>query len=207
MQGDGDGPISNSDRKEQIEAARYEKELVLREETEKRKARLTYLVSVIGMFVAVTFFIVQFYEIRLGRSGFDFSSGSSESSNLYNKLIDSQQQQIRLLEEQIRELQDQIKQLKNTPNRTQFYPEQRFLKIIPVQLSAATQGASKEPLSRNLPVFKEYILPCIYALLGIILFCSAIFSISTKDKPRRDVAVEITKTLITFFIGAATGQA
>jgi hypothetical protein len=67
-------------------------------------------------------------------------------------------------------------------------------------------AAASESNKKNV-VARDYIIPAIYVALGTILISIALVTLATRDTSRKETAMEITKTLMTFFIGAATGQA
>jgi hypothetical protein len=56
-------------------------------------------------------------------------------------------------------------------------------------------------------MLREYIMPGIYIILAVLMLVSGLVTLTTGEKPRRDAAMDYTKTLITFFIGVATGHA
>jgi hypothetical protein len=113
------------------------------------------------------------------------------------------QQEIDQLKSQNRELEERIKELETRfPRKSniQFRTAQKESNALEPKI--VTSG----PLQSNI-IIREYIVPGIYIILSVLLLISAIVTLITGDQPRRDAAMEFTKTLITFFIGAATGHA
>jgi hypothetical protein len=153
---------------------------------DRYKTLMSAVIALVGVTVATMFLYTQFLEQRRDRS----------ISN--ERLLILQER----LEERLRRLEERLEKLERRQGGA-------FLFIVPVQgrpnVTPEKPGEEilKKPFS---PVLREYILPAIYSLLGLILLASAVVALSTKDAARKDTAAEMTKTLMSFFIGAATGQ-
>lgn len=111
--------------------------------------------------------------------------------------------EMRRLQERLDLLQYRLDQLeKRLPGKTNI--DLRAAEPTP---SEAGQPAKNAEASKRNVVLRDYIVPSIYVTLGVLLVISALVTLGARDPGRKDAAMEITKTLMTFFIGAATGQA
>jgi allophanate hydrolase subunit 1 len=188
------------------------------------------------MLTAVAFIIMQFQERNLGEQSIarklDFQqqqqlqverSMQQQFDNIQktNQILDIQTKQTQLvvelqkqvgeLEKRIDELQNRLKEIeKRSPNKKNIQfrlIENNTPTLVPPQPQPQLPSDAKKSDVRKSEVVREYIVPAIYVVLAVILMASALVTLATSDRNRKDTALEITKTLMTFFIGAATGQA
>jgi hypothetical protein len=184
---------------------------------------MTKVIGVFGLTIGTVFIIIQVMQVSLATHSTHVQGQIiehlEEQADVINFLVSKLDVQTTQMEQLVRQ-QEEMAQLLHALQQhvedleTRVPRKNNFRKINYVVHRVADTGPSlpSTPVinsgsdSRNF-YLKEYIIPAIYMLLAVILVLGALVSLLSKVPTRKDPAVEITKTLMTFFIGAATGQA
>ena len=187
---------------------RFEKSNVEKDKLEKYKVYTTASMAIIGMMIAIMLIFTQYRtreansEAMIIRERLDIL--------LQENLIRSKEleKQSKELEKQIWELKKEIEEIKKKSGKTSA--QNTAFVLITNKKEPSIENKVQDQITqspkRDEPIFKKYILPAIYGLLGLILLSSSLVTLSTKDNAKKETSLELTKTLMTFFIGAATGQ-
>lgn len=127
---------------------------------------------------------------------------------ILEKLVESQNSRIILLQQEIARL----KEKDASPNKLKYYenditiPNSSHNYVPIVDTIPDNQISASIPLkTKNMETLRYYILPLVYCALVFLLVISGFACIFVKDEARRVVALEIARTLITFLTGAMTG--
>jgi len=149
--------------------------------------------------------IITVVPFQKGDSLVPFQQGDSVSLTVkYHPLIllDSLRKQNTRIDSLLRELKKQQFLEKNQPKGSGFF----FRHVQLEEEQSATRKLVNLQPSREVGPFRQYILPAIYTVLAVILLASSTVSLATRETSRKETATEMTKTLMSFFIGAATGK-
>jgi hypothetical protein len=166
---------------------------------ERLKMYMTASIALVGVMLATTVVYTQF----ASRQRDDRSRYFTERLEY---LVEKQTVQVQLLEKRIDDLEKRIQQLENAVNAGKAPAALRLIGDEGQGSAPAHPPAPppSEPSGKTL--FERYVRPSIYLLLGFLLLVSSLVTLATKDASRRETALDFTKTLMSFFIGAATGQ-
>jgi hypothetical protein len=153
------------------------------------------ILGIVGVLVGLGIVFVQTAQVELARHQVN---NEGEIIALLERLSHQQA----ALAESLRDLQKRVDDLESrVPRKNDF---EKINHVADIGSSVPSINPIGSGASTRTFYLKEYILPGIYILLGLILFVASVVSLSSKSPPK--TAVETTKTLITFFIGVTTGQ-
>ena len=180
------------------------------------KNRLSWLVSIAGIIVAITSVFIAFETDRKNEIRKEFLIEIERLEKVNKKLLEEnrilreilQKQDLPRKNQEASSLDLQIVS-QNLGNSNEIFGYDSFAVVDLLQVQdddTDPQQVDNETTLVNPSVpASNPIITGIYSLLGAILFISSLVTLFAEDKDRKETALEITKTLITFFIGAATG--
>jgi hypothetical protein len=172
------------------------------------------ILGIVGLIVGIGIVIIQTKQVEVAQNQLTISEQTSrliahqtQTIEKLTGLVDALFHKQEELQQSLYDLQRRVNDLEGRfPRKNNFqktnYVVHRVADTRPSLPSINTIGSSSD--AHN-PYLREYVMSGIYILLALVLVAAALVSIFSKTPSR--TAVETTKTLLAFFIGATTGHA